>query len=749
MRYYEPPQFDVKSLFVPDMTPWEQMIKMKEYEFAVGKDMADKQQKKVDEAGAKIEDAFSKITRTGGARTSEYAQNYINPVIEAERQKAHAELAANPNAANGILFNAISNIKKITNSRGYQNTLLDESYLPEAYKSSIEAKNTPMVHQNYLNENGQFKQLDKNEIESINWNPNLYETYKGQPIQKEFNWIADKLKGEIRKEYGDVELETLYNPQGIPTTYIVKKGGQRISELTRPMIEEKIKPYIEKYNLGDDFYSGYKLRTTPGYNKQNLITELGDYLNLGTYRNTEDIPDEYKALPQGKTGKTGLGNNQTEGGLPNVLGTALDLIKNSPTSKTTVDQVSASAIAGMPSYDTKANAGQIDLSNSRVIYNYVPTTKSAIEESQNVKLKSDIANNYMQIVANDDRIKALMSSALGKDYTVKTSDDGKGLVKVSISNLNSATLSTSKFVTPTTETPITTTEVFKFVNDLLAKPGASKAYPELAQFRLNALANGIDLSNTKDLDELEEWKLNNPGTAKISKAFEEGTFNGNYKISIPRENNIVIDKNGTPYVSASIEIPANQIQEVLFPDNYGPGYNYQDLLKEGHIKEKYDAEGNKYYVSSILIPSATDINTATTTAQMNTFGSDKLNDASIKYFQNENNNKATDIQGDKLLKNIEKNYSLFKPEDKNTIYSAAKNPQVQSLYTNIGFDYNSFVDAVIKSNNASDFATLVLSVNNPQAFLNIINNKKNQQMQSSSGGGATNLGKPQVGVKVR
>ena len=35
MRYYEPPQFDVKSLFVPDMTPWEQIIKMKEYEFDI------------------------------------------------------------------------------------------------------------------------------------------------------------------------------------------------------------------------------------------------------------------------------------------------------------------------------------------------------------------------------------------------------------------------------------------------------------------------------------------------------------------------------------------------------------------------------------------------------------------------------------------------------------------------------------------------------------------------------------------
>ena len=44
MRYYEPPQFDVKSLFVPDMTPWEQMIKMKEYEFDISKDIAEKKQ---------------------------------------------------------------------------------------------------------------------------------------------------------------------------------------------------------------------------------------------------------------------------------------------------------------------------------------------------------------------------------------------------------------------------------------------------------------------------------------------------------------------------------------------------------------------------------------------------------------------------------------------------------------------------------------------------------------------------------
>lgn len=740
MRYYEPPQFDVKSLFVPDMTPWEQMIKMKEYEFAQGKELAEKQQNKIDKASAEIEDYFNKIKPTGGARTSDYARDVINPAIEVERQKAHAQLEANPNAANGILFNAISNIKNITNSRAYQNILKDQSFLPEAYKSSIVARNQPMVHQNYLDENGSFKQLSSQEIENTNWTPNLYESYQGKPIQQAFNWIVPALKDEIRKEYGDVDLQTVTNAQGIPTTYIVKSGGQKITELTRPMIEKKLKPYVEKYKIGDDYYTGYKSRTMPGYNNANLLTDLSDYLSLYEHRNVEEIPDEYTKVPGSlKAGSTGGQGADNQTGLPNIIGNAIDVLSQPKLNSTyTLDKDAIGPMVGA-AYDPNTNTSTVNLSNQPLIYNYNTSNTKLNEQAQDINFKLKIADNYKQIIANDDRFKALLSASLGTGVTVETSDDGKSLVKKTLIKGGNGP---SKVI----ETLLSDKEVFSFITDLLNKPGAKSAYPELNKFKQQALFNGVDLSDTKDLDEHENWKKQHPLTSVISKAFEEGTFNGNYTISYPQSDNTVIDKKGDVYVKASIEIPAEEIEQVLFPDDYGPGTNYEDLIDEKAIKIKYDGKGNKSYVADVLIPSKTDINSATTDAQIGKFGTDKITKEEIAQHINTNNNKAIDLKGKKLKENVIKLYNKFLPEDKQQAINTAKNNA--NLYPN--FNYIGFVNAVEKSNDPEDFADLILSIQNPQAFLNMLNNRvaTTSTQQSSSGGGA-NMGKPQVGVKVR
>lgn len=735
MRYYESPQFDVKSLFVPDMTPWDQMIKMKEYEFAQGKELAEKQQDKIDKASAEIEDYFNKIKPTGGARTSDYARDVINPAIEAERQKAHKQLEANPNAANGILFNAISNIKNITNSRAYQNTLKDQSFLPEAYKSSIAARNKPMFYQNYLDENGSFKQLSPQEIENTNWTPNIYESYEGKPIQQEFNWIVPALKDEVRKQYGDVDLQTVTNAQGIPTTYIVKSGGQKITELTRPMIEKKLKPYVEKYKIGDDYYTGYKSRTMPGYNNANLLTDLSDYLSLYEHRNVEEMPDEYTKVPGslkgGSQGGVGSGNQI---GLPNIIGNAMDVLSQPKSNSTyTLDKDAIGPMIGA-AYDPKTNTSTVNLSNQPLIYNYNTSDTKLNEQAQDINLKLGIISSYQQAIANDDRLKSLLASSLGPIVTVKTSENGKSLVKT--------TVGPKKIV----ETPLSDKEVFSFVTNLLNKPGAKSAYPELYKFRQQALFNGVDLSDTKDLDELENWKKEHPLTSVISKAFEEGTFNGNYTISYPQSDNAVIDKKGDVSVKATIQIPAQKIEQVLFPDEYGPGTNYEDLIDEKVIKVEYDDKGNKSYVVDVLIPSKTDINSATTNAQIGKFGTDKVTKEEISQNIDINNNKAIDLKGKKLKENIIKLYDKFLPEDKQQAITTAKNNA--NLYPN--FNYIGFVNAVEKSNDPADFADLVLSIQNPQAFLNMLNNRvaTTSTQQSSSGGGA-NMGKPPVGVKIK
>ena len=127
MRYYESPQFDVKSLFVPDMTPWDQMIKMKEYEFAQGKELAEKKQAEHKANLANL-DALNKglvinamPTKQDISKRNELLSNYKNEVSSVV--DAFAANPEDPRIASGIAY-----------LKNKWNTDLDRLTLEDNYK---------------------------------------------------------------------------------------------------------------------------------------------------------------------------------------------------------------------------------------------------------------------------------------------------------------------------------------------------------------------------------------------------------------------------------------------------------------------------------------------------------------------------------------------------------------------------------------------------------------------------------------
>ena len=83
MRFYKSEPFEVKSMFVPDMTPWDQILKAGE-----------KQQEKFDKVEAEA-NALSALKLRGGFSTHESAAPEYNRQIDALANEASTALENN------------------------------------------------------------------------------------------------------------------------------------------------------------------------------------------------------------------------------------------------------------------------------------------------------------------------------------------------------------------------------------------------------------------------------------------------------------------------------------------------------------------------------------------------------------------------------------------------------------------------------------------------------------------------------
>lgn len=267
--------------------------------------------------------------------------------------------------------------------------------------------------------------------------------------------------------------------------------------------------------------------------------------------------------------------------------------------------------------------------------------------------------------------------------------------------------------------------------------------PELISIKAKALADGIDLNDSKLQDKIKNLKNSDPALERFNEALQNGELDGEYSL-IPHKgsDNIITDKDGNLFGKNDIFMTEDQLNQVM-PDPWGPGAGWKDLrdkkiLKPGNIKDK---EGNvvQGYMLPATIQSTESAASMTRNMQLNTYGHDDKTEVAMPRLIQESNDAIVLHRGKSQLKNIESAINKTPKNQEvviNSIDEAGKQDQSGIIHQSL-VEINSIKD---KKERNKEYADLYLMINNHDAWLMMHPELQNKQQQSPQDQGGVQEG---------
>lgn len=236
MRFYKSEPFEVKSMFVPDMTPWDQILKAGE-----------KQQEKFDKTEAEA-NALSALKLRGGFSTHELAAPEYNRQIDALANEASTALENN-------------------NLAGARASILKAKQLatsPEALTIKADEDFT-MKNPNYVNELLTkdptavipFMEVDQNtsskKVKQANFAENFdpFQRYSFTPTGKGLLAELSEVYNSLHNQFTEKDINNTIIPMTDAkgnTTYINRKTGKSVEYLDEPFLRNYFTENINQFN---------------------------------------------------------------------------------------------------------------------------------------------------------------------------------------------------------------------------------------------------------------------------------------------------------------------------------------------------------------------------------------------------------------------------------------------------------------------------------------------------------------------